>query len=451
MVTSEADMFSAVPQDAFESAGADADVSEGVEETPAADPTPEAEEAQPEEEATPEAEDEAPEPEPVVDQQQTEEELPEGVKKGKFRSGKDAMLLTPQRYETFHGAHKTLQQLSEMVGQPITPDIVKLHGDAYLAQERLFNDFLSGDQTAQTNLVNGLLEEATRARSEGEIDGNPVIPFTQNYLSTLREREPEAYDAALGFAARDIVEQLYAKAAQLGDRNLFLSLGHAAAALGLPYKREAEMQAFFAGKGQPDPLTQANSRIQSLEAQLNGRTSNTQAAQFESWKAATGRSVQSGILDDAVKPAIEALKDQGYWKTHPEAFDHHVLNRLNSEVKSVLTRDERFNQTIKLLDQQASRSSAQRRDAISNQIREAYVNRAKLAVESIKGKVLKDAADWAVTQGNSRTARLEAAQSQRGPKSNGQTVQKSLVPDPPKGKGGFFDPMTEAARMSKFF
>jgi hypothetical protein len=445
MVSSEADMFAAVPSDAFETAGTELpDVTEGVDEAPEIDVPAEEPVAEPEPEPETEA---APEPEPADVQQ---EALPEGVKRGKDRNGKEGMWLTPQRYETFHGAHKAVQALSEIVGQPITPDILGTMHGAYLAQERLFNDFLSGDQASQTNLVTGLLDEAVRARNEGEITGNPVIPFTQQYMTALKTREPEAYDAALGMAAKDIVEQLYTKAAQSGDRNLFLSLGHAAAALGLPFKKEAEMQAFFAGKGQPDPLSQAQSEIQSLKAQLTGKSSNSQAEQFASWKAETGKSVYSGILDNAVKPAVETLKDQGYWKTHPEAFEHHVLNRLHSEVKNVITQDGRFNQTIQLLDQQAQRASAQRREAISAQIKEAYVNRAKLAVDSIKGKVLKDAADWAVTNSKSRTDRLQASQSQRGPKSNGQTVPKSLVPNSiPNQAGKRFDPNEQAALLSK--
>ena len=450
-------MLSAVPADSFAGAedlptgesgdesielGGDAVADETVEipDDPAAEPP--ADETAEEPEATPE-------PEPAVDEQ---EELPDGVKRGRDRNGKEGLFVTPDRWNTIYQRYKEVQQYQGMMGEPLTPEAFQVRNEAYMGQERIYADLTSGDPASQSKLLNHFLDEIETARNSGEVAGDPAIPLAQSFVETLQQRNPQAYAAVQNIAAKSIVDGLYRAAAEKGDKNLFLSLGHIANNLGLPYKTEAEMQAFFQSRGQQDPVSAANARIQQLEQQLNGRSANSQAAQLQTWQQQTGQAVRNGILETAIKPAVANVQNEGYWKTHQDAFNHHVLNRLHSEVTEVIKKDAGFLDRIGILNGYAARTpSAQKRAEYGQQIHDLYVSRAQLAVDAIKGKILKDATDWAVTQSNSRHARLQAGQQQRGPKGTGTAVPKSLIPARQSGAGQTFNADEQKRLVQQLF
>jgi hypothetical protein len=454
--TGESSMLDAIPADAF--SGADVDTSatdDGVgfdildgEAEPSLEEPAELEAAEePAEEAAAEEESAAEEP---AQQEAAQEELPEGVRRGKDRNGKEGVWVEKARWENaIHPSHKAMREFEQMAGEPLTADAFDVRNRAYLGQERLYSDLVSGEPQAQAKLIGHFLDEIAQARTEGAVAGNPAIPLAQTFMQAIQQREPEAYAAIEKTASSNIIEKLYRAAADSGDKNLFLSLGHVANSLGLKYKTEAEMQAFFASKGQQNPLEAKDAEIQRLQQQLNGRQANNQAAQLDTWRQQTGQSVRDGVLENAIKPAVAHIQDQGYWKTHPEAFSHHVLDRLHSEVTGVIKKDTGFLDRIAILNNNAARAtSAQKRAEYTQQIRDAYVSRAALATEALKKTVLKDATDWALTQSNSRHARQQAGQQQRGPKGTGAAVPKSLIPSrPASGKGQYFDP-SEQARIA---
>jgi hypothetical protein len=370
----------------------------------------------------------AAEPEAAVEEAPPAEELPDGVH-AVDRNGKKEYRLNEPRYKAFHGAHVTLREFSEIAGEPITKEAFEVRNNALLAENRLYGDMLSGDPTSQAKVIDFFFDQAKQAAEGGEVAGNPMVPFIQTMYARTREQDPEAYAGLRHLAAQDLVEEMYAEAAAKQDKSLFMSTGWIAKTLGIPYKKEAEMAEFFAKQGQVDPVAAKDKKIQELEARIHGNQRQTAEQQFNAWHAATGREVTAAILDEAITPALSSVADQGYWKTHPDAFKDLVVNRLNSAAQTAIKGDKRFGERIELLTQAAKRAvSEQKRGEYRAQIKQLYVNRANLAIEANKAQVLKDANDRVKEQSAATHQRRQGAQNHRAPAGGGTPVKRSLVP-----------------------
>jgi hypothetical protein len=317
-----------------------------------------------------------------------------------------------------------------MIGEPLTPEAFDIRHRAFIGQEKLYGDMLSGDPQAQSSVISHILDEAGRAQQEGEVEGNPMVPFAQQFYSAVQKGNPEAYAAIRMQAAKDLVEELYNSAAESGNKSLFLSMGHAAKALGLPYKTEAEMQDFFAKGANQDPTAKLAAENAELKSQLMGRQAETRTEQFKSWQTTTTQAVTKSVANDAVIPALQDARQAGVWAKNQDAFDRLVTKPLNSAVAETIGKDARFLERVSLLDKQArTATSEQRRTAIRSEIQQLYVNRAKLAVEALRGPILKDAAATLKGQSDATNQRRAASQTQRAPASNGTPVKRSLVPN----------------------
>lgn len=356
------------------------------------------------------------------------EEFPEGVRKGKDRNGKDGMWLTPPRYEQFHGAHKTLRELEGIAGEPITPKVFDVYSRAFIGQERLYSDLLSGDPSAQGAVLQHFIQEGARAREAGEIGADPIVPLAKTFYSSVQNGHPEAYAALRMQAATDLLAELYEEAGQAKNLDLWNGAGHMAKALGLPYRKSAEFETFAAHA--TDPVTALQKRNQELQAKLNGRSTNDQAAQFDTWKADQTQKVSSSILNEAVLPALS--ETQKAWEKLPggkEAFQDLIVNRLHSKVREVLNGDKRFGERITLLTKNARMAtSAQARAAIGEQIKQTYINRANLAVSAHEAEI-KKFANLAFKEQNDKLHQRRATAAQRvAPGGGGPAVKKSLAP-----------------------
>src|SRR5581483_5377490 len=307
----------------------------------------------------------------------------------------------------------------------------------------LFNDLNSGDPRTQAGVLHYVLEEMQRAREQGEVGNDPAIPFAQSMYTTLREKAPDAYATLRFTAARDLVGEMFEEAAAKGDESLFLSAQHFALALanvpkdvrdiaqvrsitqrmGIPFYKKEEMPG-LAGQhagGDVARLQAENARLNSL---LNGNNGNQQAAQFDSWHKGVSQTVRTGILDEAIKPALASVAEA--WKNFPNDYNDLVVDRLHRKVTETIRADEGFSRKIQLLNDQAQRAaSAQRRDEIGAAIKQAYVNRAKLAVEAAKKPILEFAASRLKERSDQNHARRQAAQTRTVPKGSGGTVPRS--------------------------
>ena len=388
------------------------------------------------------------------------EPLPEGVSKGKDRNGKEGLFVEPKRWDTIHGNHKVVQDIASLIAEPITADSVKeggalwLRDKAYQAQEMLFNDINSGDPATQGRVVNYFLDQMARAREAGEIGIDASVPFAQSFYSAVKEKSPDGIANLQLMAARDTIGALFERAAKNGDNDLRVSLQHVVKALtggtdaastraiaermGLPFYNKDEMQSLARGA---DPVQQLRQRNQELEAQLNGRSTTTQAAQLREWKEQTWQSMESGVLDDAVQPALAAVAEA--WKPFPAEYKEHVVDKLHSKVDAILRADPVLGSKIAGLQNRARlATSAQVRQQLASDIRTAWVNRAKLATEASLRPVLESANKILTGLSNANHARRSAAQGRTAPTRGAQgSVNRGIRPPASSGMpGGVFDP-----------
>jgi hypothetical protein len=390
-------------------------------------------------------------------EQGTQEELPEGVVRGKDRNGKAGLFVEDARWKNIYGNHQLVQKVSEMLGEPATPEALQLRNDAYMAQERLFNDLTSGDPNAQGAVLEYFLDEMSRAREQGEVGVDPAVPMAQTFYLTLREKSPDAYATLRLSAARDLIGEMFEEASAKGDESLWLSAQHFARALanvgqdvtdisqvrsiaqrmGIPFYAKAEMQGLARGV---DPVARLQAENARLHALVNGKSNTNQAAQFDQWFSGVAQTVRSAVLDDAVKPALASVESQ--WKDFPNDYSDLVVDRLHRKVTETIRADAGFNQRIKLLNDQAQRAtSAQKRDELGQAIKQAYVNRAKLAVDAVKKPILEFAANRLKERADQNIARRQAAQNRTAPKGTTGTVPRSLTPNNlVQMKDGVFDP-----------
>lgn len=364
------------------------------------------------------------EPEPAAAEG---EQLPDGVRKGKDRNGKDGLWLTPQRYEQFHGAHKTMREMEEIAGEPVTPQIFDAFARAFMGQEKLYGDLLSGDPAAQGKVLAHFLQESSGAMERGEVGQDPIVSLAGAFYGTLKENHQDGYARLRMDAANDLVEELYQEAIAKGNKSLWDSAGHTAIALGLPHRKSAE---FEPSRVQAtDPIANLQKKNQELEAKLNGRQATDQAAQFESWQADHAAKVSASLKTDAVLPAL--AEAQADWEKLPggkEAFKDLIVDRLHSKVRETLIADKRFRERIDLLTQNARRAtSAQRRNEEGEKIRQAYLNRAKLAVEAHRPEIEKFANRAFKEQNDATHERRKKAAQHVAAAGGGTPVKRSLV------------------------
>jgi hypothetical protein len=158
-------------------------------------------------------------------------------------------------------------------------------------------------------------------------------------------------------------------------------------------------------------------------------------------------------MDEAIKPALAPVVDA--WKDFPNEYQDLVVDRLQKKVDQTLAGDTPFKERIRILGVQAQRATNQAiRDRIATEIRQAYVNRTKQAVEAHKRPVLEFAANWMKERSASTHARRQAAQTRTAPKGTTNPVPQSLIPNGVTKAdfttNGVFDVKKATASLSRF-
>ena len=189
-----------------------------------------------------------------------------------------------------------------------------------------------------------------------------------------------------------------------------------------------------------DPLTALQKRNQELEAQLNGRTTNTSTEQFKAWDTAQRRSVNEAVAD-AAKPAL--ANAEAAWKNFPGDYKDLVVDRLNRLVNADVAGDQVLNQRAVELNSQARRATSERvRQQLGEQIKQLFVNRANIAVAKHSPAVLKFAAESLKGRSDATHDRRAGAQTRTVPKGPSAPVQRSVMPEMPAFKNGTYDSST---------
>ena len=410
---------------------------------------------------------------PEKDAPAADEELPEGVSKGKDRKGKAGYFLEENRYKTFHGNHQLARQAAELMNvETLTLDAIRVREEALQANDKLFSDLTSGDPTAQGGLVDFMLNEMKSARDAGEVGVDPTVPFVEQVYTRIRDNAPDAYAHLRMMGARDLVGEMFELAAGNGDKNLAAAAQRMALTLANVPPRAAGMTdqqylaqikditnrvgiPFYA----PDELAQLVksedpvAKLQRENAELRAKISNPgkasdPAEQFGAWKSGVSKAVNSALKDDVVMPSLTSVQDA--WKNFPKEYDDLVVGRLNRLVVQEINADANFNSKIAALDARAKRAaSAQVREQIGQEIKTAYITRANIAANRHKPDVLKFAAESLKGRSDASHERRSGAQTRTAPKGTSAPVKKSVVSNMPVMKDGIFDSKTAMQQANK--
>jgi hypothetical protein len=399
------------------------------------------------------------------------EDLPEGIRESKDARGRKEYHLDESRYKTVYGNHKLVQQAQQMLGEPLTPEALDVRNRSFLAQERLFSNLASGDPELQGSVVDFMLGEMNAAREAGEVGVDPTPAFAETVYSKLRDTAPDGYAQLRYLAARDFIGEMFQNAAAKNDQGLFASAQQMARELvgigpkpenmtgpqyiehiretaknaGIPFFTPQEMSEIAR---QPDPVSALQNRVRELESQVSGRNQQSEAERFQTWDRSHTQSVHQAISTDAIVSSLASVADS--WKAFPQDYQKHVMEPLKSEVYKAMQNDATFNSRVNDLRSRLQRTpSEQVRTQIGNDIKNLFVNRARLAVDEVKTPILKTAAEWLAFRSQNSAGRRSAGQNRTAPKGAATPVNRSLVPDIPEFKGNKYDSKTALAQANR--
>lgn len=402
------------------------------------------------------------------------EELPEGVRKGKDSKGKDKYFLEPNRYETFHAHHRLVQDASEQLGEPLTLDSIKLHNDAYQAQERLFSTLESGDTTAQAEAVRFMLDDMREAHANGEVGVDPTIPFAETVYTTLRDSAPDAYANLRLMAAKDLLSEMFERAGTTGNLDLLRSANHVAMNIagigpkaadvtaeqylahvsdslkraGLPFYTDDQLASLSKPTSADDPIAARDRRIAELESQVNGKSTTNAAEQFATWNRTHTTEVNKAIFGDAVKPSLTEAEKA--WAKYPDDYARLVVDPLNREVTKAIGGDQALNRQVGELQAKAARATSEQvRQDIGARIKQLVINRAKMAVDKAKGPILATAAKTLKGLSDQTHDRRQGAQDRTVPKGQTTPVNRSVLPNTVQFKDNKFDAATAVKQATQ--
>ena len=379
-------------------------------------------------EIPPEFQEEQPQEQPVEEQPQPEqpqgEELPEGVEMAKDDRGRPFFKLRANRYRTFHDAHKTVRALEPIFGQPLTPDTApKVIGQAVSDAQGWSNfrsDFVSADPQAQGEVVNYLLNRAEQAVRSGETSQDPLIPFSQQFVSTLRERNSAAYAQLAAPVLQDIISEIYQEAVNGGDENLLRSVQRIDHKINGGYRTADEIKAGL------DPTTQRERLLQQREQRLQQEESRRMTEQWQNWVGIVERNEQAQVAS-AIDAALQG--DAPKFEKYPKLFAD-VKESLRKAVYDNIKADAILQNALSSGMQRAHRaSSAAVRDQIANELIGRVINRAQMVIRDQKADIIRERAKALKAQSDANHQRRQQAVKQTAPSGGGTPVRRSIVPN----------------------
>jgi hypothetical protein len=147
--------------------------------------------------------------------------------------------------------------------------------------------------------------EMQEAHQQGRVPADPSVPMAQSFYDTIKAKSEDGYNQLRYSAARDLLTEMYAIAADSGDKNLALSASHIASALAgvnpAGLKRD-ELQRAVRERGFPfhhvEELPQLKPQAVSREAKLQAENEALrQKAQRRLWNRC-GCTVRQLVLAD---------------------------------------------------------------------------------------------------------------------------------------------------------
>lgn len=384
-----------------------------------------------------------PEPEPIAAKTETpvEEEI-EGVRPTKTRAGKEGMFVAKDKWTAdILPSYKLAQEASQILGEPLTIDAIKLRNEALETNDNLFRDLNSADATKQGGLIDYLFGEMARAQKDGLVGSDPAVSFTRTLFQRLEAQPNSPARNALRYeASKALISELFESAEASGDKNLFMSLGHvvreltgakndtaairdAANRMGYRFHTAQEM-----GQLKPDPVTRLQRENQRLMEQLNGRQQGNQKNEVDAFFRENASVIAKSLDEGVIAPALSSIADA--WTKLPTQYKSLIIEPIKRDLVAKIKEDQSFMNRMAVLDEEAARAtSASARESFRDRIKSAWTNKAKLIIDAVKRPHIEAATTIVKTGSDANHARRAEAQNKTSPKGASAAVPRSIVPD----------------------
>ncbi len=409
-----------------ESTGAEAEAPEGEPQPVADEVAPDEtegaeEEADPEENETPVAEED---PAPVEAKIEADPDLPEGVTV-RDKNGKKEWVFPEARGRNIYGGYKSAQAVEQIFGEVLTPEAAQQRQDAYVAQEMMIGDYMSGDPRFLTQLA----QWSQLAQENGEVERSPLRQLVSSLPQMLIEMgDRETIDAMAKPLLRHQLDELYEVAVQTNDRNLLLSLQHIDNRKFQTFKKEAELL-------NPDPLAKREQDVKTREEKLAERDRREAQVSYGKWQEEAVAAVK-GAVNDELGKALQPI--EASYAKFPTEFAA-VKDMLHREFRQRLQSDPAFQATLKREDHRAANAKSPAiREAVKAEMEKQYRAKAQWFFDPTKNPRVKQVFSERANAMKERSAathqRQQVAASRRDPGSAGSPVPQR-VSDQPNGHG----------------
>lgn len=362
----------------------------------------------------------------------------------KVKNGKEYFDVPRSRWEgSIYPGYKAAQEAESVIGEPLTREAIETRQNAYVDQQSIVADFLSGDASAEANVLSYFAQIADAARKNGEVAHDPLANLAAR-IPDFFAKNQQAYSALatpvlknelahLKQVARDRVK------ANKDDDGLALSIEHIERALFNQYEpREKFLQT-------PDPVDARLREIEERERRLNEIETNSRKQQWTEFSKQTNTEIR-----DTVTSAVDAaLKDvAAAYEQFPEDFSA-VKRMLREEFNERTKKDAAWQANIQSLVRKAQNSATpSAREAVKKDLLARFKAKAEYLLdpvrnESVRGILQKRAASMKAAS-DAKHKRLATAAAQREPGAPGTAVPQNAKQIKPNGSGtkaftDFFD------------
>jgi hypothetical protein len=433
------DVASTAGGDAAASAGADSmaadldsiDTETDVEEStdtsdaPVADePEPAAEDAPVEDEpAEEQVEEEAPAEVAAKDEEGVD--LPEGVTVREKANGKKEWVFNENRGRNIYEAYKAAQGAEEVFGEPLTTELAQSRQNAFVDQESMIADYLSGEPQAEGRFLNQLANWAQAAQENGDVRHNPLHSIASKLPQFLAEQGgTEAFEALAAPVIRMQLDALYQEALGEDQKDLFASIQHLDKRLYGTFRKRADIAA-------PDPFARREAELNAREAKLKQGDSQRSQASHQEWHAKTLTGIKTAV-EDAITEKLGPEVIKSYEKFPVDLAA--VKTLLRQELHERLKNDAAWQKELKSANNRAANASPEIREQIREGLTARYRAKASFWTDPVRNpkvaEILRQRSAVIKQNSDAKHQRLQNGAQRREPGTIGTPAKRSVAAAP---------------------
>ena len=401
--------------------------------TPAASPAPDASEipAQPDAEtpaAAPQAENPAETPvaaKPEVLPEVTEQaapsaELPEGVTVRTVNGHKE-YVIADQAAGQILNAYQTAQAAEEILGVPLSAEVVRELYDSHVTGARIENDLTVGGAQGAHRILDYFTQLARNAVANGETQQDGMLAIANYMPSFLAANHPQAFSQQYNAYMRYGLDGLYQIAADSNDPNLRNAVAWIDQKI-FNTHRKAD------ATPRTDPLTMKEQDLNRREQDLRAQQQRSFQQRWASELEQHNQSVKQGVAD----VIAEYTKNlEAPYKSFPKTLAR-IRTDMEKALNDSIAQDPNWVHSRNVLLDRAAASPANVRKGLLQQVANLYQAKARIVLNPARNQniraIMNEAAALVKSQSDNAIDRANREAAKRQPGSGGATPNRPVLP-----------------------